>query len=216
MSEIVPCLACGTDFEREYQTRHFCDVHQVAEERRKHAIYQAEQDDLMRHAKQYALDEFQRIAARTPYDMSLMEADEFLDSIGYEDGDDIPLVKDVKPEGWLSPRGPEQGYSTYDDNGEGSVAVILYGYDGRGGLMAKALADPWWDANPHWTYELDEGWPAVSRMVEWAYEPRACEDSMGTHAGYMRHVRAGESACRSCLCAKAEYVRAQYEKSVTR
>lgn len=207
MSEIVPCLVCGTKFEREYATRHFCDVHQEVEERRKDAIYRQEQRDLERHAKQYALGEFERITARTPYDMTLMQAEEFLDSIGYEDGDDIPLVRDVKPEGWLSPRGPAQGYSTYDDDGADSVAVILYGHDGWGGLLAEAVADPWWSENPHWTYELDEGLSAVERMRAWAAAPTGCGDARGSVAGRWRHVRASEIPCQDCVEAWREYSR---------
>lgn len=208
MSETVPCLACGTPYVRQYMTRHFCDVHQEAERKRLNAIEQAERDAIERHVKQYTLEEFERVTARTPHDMNLADAEEFLDTIDMDDGDEVPLVMDDKPRGWLSPRGPEQGASTYFTD----LDLDLYGWDGYGGMLEDAVNDPWWERNPHWNYELDEPEAAV-RMAKWAAEPKACGDEKGSVAGARRHSRAGEMLCYECSSAKLAYQRDYYTNS---
>lgn len=55
-------------------------------------------------------------------------------------------VPDVMPAGWNKPHGDEVGASTEWKRLDAHLDV----------LAATAAADPWWDENPNWAYELHE------------------------------------------------------------
>jgi hypothetical protein len=154
---MIPCLRCGALFERRRGRRaYFCETHRAERRRdyeaaRKRGIRALARDirmDVDTYRASYdvaTIDDTTEWLAGAHRETMFATVAEYAASV--DDGDLWALVPDREPiRNALSPAGPDEGTST----GWTDVAETIE-------ARARHIGEhPWFTANPHWAYELDD------------------------------------------------------------
>jgi|SRR5690606_12020812 len=181
---VAPCARCGEEYERK--GGYFCPSCRDARKR--------ETDRRTKEKRRQEIREaIERVRDVIPTGM-VVDWDLFADELASDPDDQVPAVVDRQPVGWKSPRGSEDGRSTFFKDLAGELDW----------LERQANEHPWWAENPNWSIGLtDEGFESLEDRQ---YQP-ACGEQRGSYAGYKRHKRAGEMACPECSESYREYER---------
>ena len=199
------CLWCREEFEIKRKRVALCPECRIERKREYDRQYQEERERDRQVLLNRILDKVPAELHSRAYEL----VDEYLDlrEKGFEQ------FAPVQPmPGQKTAYGPDEGRSSF-------FADLRIDLDR---LCQEAATHPWWDEHPpedvfFGLHEIEDFPGYLAELEAKRREAqRACGDAKGEHKGYMRHVRAGESACEECLQAKAAYVREQYLKSVTR
>lgn len=131
----VPCIACGTPFERKKRgpIAHHCPD-----------CRQARNRNLTRERMQEMRTAYYEVCSRLPEEVALtasLDSEEMAYVLGWGKK---AVVADMQPAGTKTPRGSEDGTSTWFTDLAGELET-------RARIAAN---DPWWAAHPHWCFGL--------------------------------------------------------------
>ena len=195
MSRTKACLWCGSVFEVKRKRVPLCEPCRIDKNREQSRLRAREREE----DRQILLSHVLPLVPKELHSRAYAMVDEYLDARSDEN-----LPQEMRmPPGYKSERGPWEGQSSFFADLRGQLKT----------LANEAAAHEWWAENPPEDVFFELG--KIENAKEYfrelaerrAAQSAACGDAIGTHRGYQRHVRAGESACDPCTNAMAEYFR---------